>query len=132
MSALYLESSALLRFVLNEPGASEVEERIDRAEETVASRLVGMEADRALIRHGIDHPQEAHLMPEFNRRLREACSEMTFLEITREVCALAGRIAASHRLRSLDAIHLATYEILRRVDPAAEILTFDERLRAAL
>ncbi len=57
---------------------------------------------------------------------------MDFLEMTREVCDLAGRIAPASRLRSLDAIHLATFEILRRLDPSAEILTYDDRLRAAL
>jgi hypothetical protein len=33
-------------------------------------------------------------------------------------------------LRTLDAIHLATFQRLREVDPSLEILTSDERLLA--
>jgi predicted nucleic acid-binding protein len=118
--------------VLNQDGAAGVARRISLASQVVASRLVRVEAERALLRLVLDHPEQRLNLPLFQARLAEVCSQMEFLEISREVCDLAGRIAPASRLRSLDAIHLATFEILRRLDPAAEILTHDERLRALL
>jgi predicted nucleic acid-binding protein len=132
MNPLYLESSALLRLVLNQDGAAEVAQRISRASRVLASRLVRVEAERALLRMILDRPDQSQNLPAFQVRLAEICSQMDLLEITREVCDLAGRIAPASRLRSLEAIHLATFEILRRLDPSAEILTYDDRLRAAL
>jgi predicted nucleic acid-binding protein len=127
---LYLESSALLRLVLNQDGAPEVARRISEASEVLGSRLVKVEGERALLRMALDHPEQSRNLPALQARLAEVCSQMEFLEMTREVCDLAGRIAPGSRLRSLDAIHLATFEMLRRLDPSAEMLTFDERVRA--
>ena len=118
--------------MLHQDGAAEVAERISRASRVLASRLVRVEAERALLRMILDHPDQSRNLPAFQVRLADIGSQMDFLEITREVCDLAGRIAPASRLRSLDAIHLATFEILRRLDPSAEILTYDDRLRAAL
>jgi predicted nucleic acid-binding protein len=132
VNPLYLETSALLRLVLNQDGAADVAGRISRASQVLASRLVRVEAERALLRMILDHPDRSRDLPAFQLRLAEVCSQMDFLEITREVCELAGRIAPGSRLRSLDSIHLATFEILRRLDPSAEILTYDDRLQAAL
>jgi predicted nucleic acid-binding protein len=132
VNPLYFESSALLRLVLNQDGAAEVAERIAQASRVLASRLVRVESERALLRMILDHPDQGRNLPAFQARLAEVCSQMDFLEISREVCDLAGQIAPGSRLRSLDAIHLATFEIFRRLDPSAEILTYDDRLRAAL
>jgi len=132
VNPLYLESSALLRLVLNQEGAVEVAQRISRASQIVASRLVRVEAQRALLRMVLDHPEQSRNLPTFEGRLADVSSQMDFLEITREVCDLAARIAPGSRLRSLDAIHLATFDMLRRLEPSAEILTYDNRLRAAL
>jgi len=129
---LYLESSALLRLLLNQKGAAEVAERLSRASHVLASRLVRVEAERALLRIVLDRPELSRALPSLQSRLADVCSQMQFLEMTRDVCDLAGRIAAGSRIRSLDAIHLATFEILRRLEPSSEILTYDDRLRAAL
>lgn len=132
MNPLYLETSALLRLVLGQRDAPQVADRISRASHLAASRLVRLEAERALLRMVLDHPEQSRNLPEFQARLAEVFSQMVFLEITRDVCDLAGRIAPGSRLRSLDAIHLATFEILRRLDPSTEMLTFDARLESAV
>jgi len=118
--------------VLNQDGAAEVARRISRASQVLSSRLVRVEAERALLRMVLDQPDQSRNLPTLQARLAEVCSQMEFLEMAGEVCDLAGRIAPGSRLRSLDAIHLATFEILRRLDPSAEIVTYDERLKAAL
>jgi predicted nucleic acid-binding protein len=54
-----------------------------------------------------------------------------FLEINREICELACVVAPRSRLRSLDALHLATYHRALKADPGLELLSFDRRLLAA-
>jgi predicted nucleic acid-binding protein len=129
---LYLESSALLRLVLNQEGATEVARRLSEASQVLASRLLRVEAERALLRMVLDHPEQSRNLPALQGRLAEVCSQMEFIEISPEICDIAGRIAPGSRLRSLDAIHLATFEIVRRLDPSTEILTHDDRLLALL
>jgi predicted nucleic acid-binding protein len=51
--------------------------------------------------------------------------------LSEEVCELAGRVAPHHALRTLDAVHLATWQVARRIDPELELLTADRRLAAA-
>lgn len=106
--------------------------RISEASQVLSSRLLRVEAERALLRMVLDHPEQSRSLPALQARLAEVCSQMEFIEMSREVCDLAGRIAPGSRLRSRDAIHLATFEIIRRLDPCTEILTHDERLRALL
>jgi predicted nucleic acid-binding protein len=66
---------------------------------------------------------------EIEQELKRLWPKKDFIEITREICNLAGRIAPRSRLRSRDAIHLATYFRTKELDPKVEILTFDERIR---
>jgi hypothetical protein len=64
--------------------------------------------------------------PVLASRLVRGESDRALLQIVRV------RPDLSSRIRSLDAIHLATFERLRRLEPASEFLSYDERLRAAL
>ena len=50
MKALYIETSALLAWLLGEPCSAEVKKTIDEAETVVTSVLTLVEAERALIR----------------------------------------------------------------------------------
>jgi predicted nucleic acid-binding protein len=59
-------------------------------------------------------------------------SHLDVMEMTREICEAAGRVAPRSRLRSLDAIHLATFQRLRLLAPDAILLSFDERLLSAI
>lgn len=128
MTAIFLETSALLRMLFDEEGGDLVSERLQNAERTVASRLIRVEAERVLIRLSLDRPRnQAHVL-ELERELRRLWPKMDFIEVTREICDLAGRIAPRSRLRSLDAIHLATYFRVKELDPDIELLTFDQRM----
>ncbi|MFO0984246.1 MAG: type II toxin-antitoxin system VapC family toxin [Planctomycetota bacterium] len=131
MSRVFLETSSLLRAIFREAGGAAVERRLRGAERIVASRLLRVEAERAVLRAAKDEPP-AKLIPDLQREVSELWPSIDFMEMTHEVCALAGRIAPRSRLRALDAIHLATFEIARRLDPSLEMLTHDERLLRAL
>ena len=53
-------------------------------------------------------------------------------EITREVCDLAAQVAPQLSLRTLDAIHVATFALARKKLESLELLTADDRIREAL
>lgn len=128
MRVVYLETSALLRVVFQEPQGHEVEERLRVSDYVLASRLLQVEARRALIRVQLDLPEVEKVMPDLQRELDVLWPKVSFFEITRDICDLAGRIAPRSRLRTLDAIHLATFRRVRRIHGDVEMLTYDDRL----
>src|SRR5262249_62259643 len=72
------------------------------------------------------------------QRLAEAEGEVEAIwarcevwELTRAVCELARTVAPSKPLRTLDALHLATFVLARRRIDGLELLTVEERLREA-
>lgn len=126
--AVFVETSAYLRLLFKEKGANEMRAQLAKADRVVASRLLRIEAERAVLRAGLDHPPFARSLPAIQHEMKAAWAGFTFLEITREICDLAGQIAPGSMLRSLDAIHLATYRKLKTIDPELTMLTVDERL----
>ena len=98
----------------------------------VASRLVRIEAERALIRFGLAGPALERAIPRIRRSLEALWTRIDCLEITPEVCDLAGRIGPASRLRTLDAIHLATFRLVQKLDPGLEMLSLDQRLLSEL
>lgn len=52
-------------------------------------------------------------------------------EVTPPVADLARTVAPETRLRTLDALHLATFVVARRRIEGLDLVTADERLRAA-
>jgi len=130
VTSVFLETSALLRLLFREEGADVVLNRLQRSERVLSSRLLRVECERALLRLSLDRPEIERLLPNLERELKLFWPKVDFVEVTREICDLAGRIAPRSRLRSLDAIHLATYYRLRELDPSMQILTFDERIKS--
>ena len=130
MSTVFLETSALLRMIFGEEGGDETSGKILASTRVVSSRLLQVEAERALIRVGLDHSELERRLPELRRELRDFWPVVHFFELTRDVCELAGRIGPTSRLRTLDALHLATFQKMREIDPSTEILSFDHRILA--
>jgi predicted nucleic acid-binding protein len=129
MSRLFLETSSLLRAIFAEPGGAAVERRLRNADRIVASRLLRVEAERAILRAALDERTLEKYVPDLQHELLQLWPAVDFLEITGEICELAGRIAPPSRLRTLDAIHLATFHTARKLDPSLEMLTHDDRLQ---
>jgi predicted nucleic acid-binding protein len=128
VKAIFLETSALLRMLFGEEGGDSIAERLRNAERAVASRLVRVEAERVLIRLSLEQPRCQKQVAELERELKHFWPRIDFIEMTRDICDLAGRIAPRSRLRSLDAIHLATYFRSKELEPDIEILTCDDRI----
>ncbi len=129
--ALYLDSSAILRPVLEQGLSPEVERRLAEAEVLVTSRLSLVETARAFlrVRHLGEKPEG--LIADAERSVRSLWSHCEIWELGREVCELAEIVAPKTLLRSLDAVHLATYVLARREIADLELLSTDGRLREA-
>lgn len=129
MTAVFLETSALLRMLFGEEGGDLVVKRLQEADRAIASRLIRVEAERALVRLSLDRPRSHRQLLELERELKRFWPKIDFIEVSRDICDLAGRLAPRSRLRSLDAIHLATYFRAKEFDPTIECLTFDDRIK---
>ena len=128
---LYLDSSAILRPILEQGLSPDVETRLSGADFLVTSRLSLVETARAFSRIRLLGERPEAVVADAERSLRSLWRHCEIWELSAEVCALAEVVAPSTLLRSLDALHLATYVLARREIEGLELLTSDERLRAA-
>lgn len=129
--ALYLDSSAILRPVLEHGLSPEVEHRIEEAEILITSRLSLVETARAFLRVRLLGERPEALIADAERGVQALWRHCELWELSREVCALAELAAPKTVLRSLDALHLATFVLARREIEDLQLVTTDDRLRAA-
>ncbi|MFM1848817.1 MAG: hypothetical protein RL417_2291 [Pseudomonadota bacterium] len=133
MKPLFIETSALLlHLVLRQSRAGEVRRALGDASRIVGSRLLKLELEQALLRLALDNRGEELLIHRLEGELRTFWSRVDLFEISEPICRHAGTIAPRSRLRALDAIHLATFLEAKRRIPALEMLSFEERIVAAL
>jgi predicted nucleic acid-binding protein len=131
LGLLYVETSAALRAVLERGLTPDVERRLAGASVLLTSRLSLVEAARALLRLRASSRAPERDLARAERDLDELWSRCDVWELTTEVCDLAARVAPRHPLRTLDAIHVATLLLARRRLGDVDLLTADDRLRAA-
>jgi predicted nucleic acid-binding protein len=128
---LYLDSSAILRPVLEQGLSPDVEARLARADILVTSRLSLVETARAFSRVRLLGEKPEGLIADAERSVRSLWRRCEIWELSREVCELAEVVAPATLLRSLDALQLATYTLARREIEDLELLTADVRLQEA-
>ena len=130
-AALYLDTSAILRAILESGTTPDIEQQIATATILLTSRLSQVEAARALLRVGaLGRVSEAKLA-DARRDISRLWRRCDIWELSPSVCTLAAEVAPGHRLRTLDALHLATYVLARERIAGLELLTADDRLRDA-
>ncbi|MBI5311153.1 MAG: type II toxin-antitoxin system VapC family toxin [Actinobacteria bacterium] len=118
---VYLDSSAILKRVLNEEHAIEFREWLERQSnrsELITSTLAWVEVTRALRRHAAIRG-----VADLEGRDVEALSGVSACPVSSEVVSLARRIAPDD-LRSLDAIHCASAAFV----DADLFVSYDDRL----
>lgn len=130
--ALYVDTSAVLRAVLESGTTPDVEARIAGAAALVTSRLSLVEAARALLRLRATARVPEEALADAGRAIDTLWARCEIWELTPAVCALAGQVAPQRPLRTLDALHLATYLLARRRIGELELFTADERLADAM
>lgn len=129
---LYLDTSAVLRALLERGASPEIERKVGAASVLLTSRLTIVESARALLRL-------RHTGTIAEARLADAMHDLEALwarcdvwELTQSVCDLAATAVPAKPLRTLDALHLATYLLARRRLGEVELVTADRRMEAAV
>ncbi|MFN2397728.1 MAG: type II toxin-antitoxin system VapC family toxin [Gemmatimonadaceae bacterium] len=130
-AAIYLETSAILRAVLETGVSPEIERRLGDASVLLTSRLTLVEAARALIRLRQSASVAEARLADTERGLDALWARCDLWELTPAVCDLAAAIVPTKPLRTLDALHLATFVLARRRLGDVELLTADRRLAEA-
>lgn len=129
---LYLDTSAVLRAVLERGLSRDVEQRIGSARYLVTSRLALIEAARALLRLRALQRLSEETLADAGRELDSLWARCVIWELTPAICDLAAQVTPAKPLRTLDALHLATYLVARRrLGDAIALETTDQRLMDA-
>ena len=124
--------SAVLRAILESGVSPDLEARIARAPVLITSRLSLVEASRALHRlRQLGQINETKLA-DADRELSAVWARCELWELTPSVCERARQVAPAKSLRTLDALHLATFVMARERIEDLELVTADQRLRSAL
>ena len=129
--ALYLDTSVALRATLERGTTPEIEARLAAAPVLVTSRLSLVESARALLRLRQQGSVTGSRLADARRELDALWTRCELWELTPAVCDLASHVAPDRALRTLDALHLATFFMARRRIEGLELLIADERLEDA-
>jgi predicted nucleic acid-binding protein len=118
---LYLDTSALAKLVTREAETERL--RAYLAARANAIRFASAVAHAELLR-------AAHqLGDEAVATAREVLARIELVDVSRELLEHAGTLAAGHRLRTLDAIHVATAAVAG--DRLEALVTYDPRMAEA-
>lgn len=128
---VYLDTSAVLRAILERGLSPEMEHSIDGARWLITSRLALVESARAFLRLRLQGIGETDIA-DAAREADSIWARCAVWEMTPAVCELAAHVAPLRNLRTLDAIHLATFLHARRqLNADVLLLTADDRLQQA-
>lgn len=115
MPAVYTDTSALVRLLLDEPDALAVERELDTFDWRVASRLLQVELRRVSLREDCRHDADQLL------------TDVSLIAMDEEILAAAETIVPT-TVATLDAIHLATAVRLADEGKLDAMMTYDKRL----
>ena len=116
--AVYLDSSAIVKRVMSEPESAELSRYLRRRRPLMTSALARAEVSRALLPFG----------EPVVRRGNDLLDRFELVRISDRVLKAAGALLPAE-LRTLDAIHLATAQLLG--EDLAGVITYDERMAEA-
>jgi len=128
MSELYVETSAILTWLLAEKRADEVRGAVDAAETVVTSSLTLAEVERALLRAESDGTLRAGDGQRLRGLLQRARAGWTRMAVSEEVLDRASRPFPVEPVRTLDAVHLATALVFTRAFAGLRVFSFDRRI----
>ena len=117
--AIYLDSSAIVKLAVAEKESPALRRYLRRRAPVVVSALARTEVARALLPLG----------PAAVQRGPEVLSRVELIRVTDRILVDAGSLLPA-RLRSLDAIHIAT--IRRLGGSLRRVVTYDSRMAAAV
>lgn len=118
MTATYVDSSALVKLVIEEPESAALRRALRRRPSLVASALVRTEVARAVLPHSDGAVARAQVV----------LALVDLIRVNDQILREAGALLPPE-VRSLDAIHLATVVHLRQ--DVSTLITYDARMTAA-
>jgi hypothetical protein len=128
VALVYFDASALVKLVVDEPGSDLAADLWDGCDAALSSRLSYPEVRAALAAAGRNHDLDADAVAEAERSWEEFWRATRPVELTTEVERHAGDLAARHRLRGADAVHLACALAVAATDLVVAV--WDRRLHA--
>jgi uncharacterized protein with PIN domain len=129
MNVIYAESSAVLAWLLDEPGQRAVVDALAGADQVVTSALTVIECSRALARaRETKRVKPAEELAAL-RLLDQAAASWNVLDISDRVAERARGAFPHEPVRTLDAIHLATAMVFAEVLGSMRVLSLDDRVR---
>jgi len=130
---VYLDASSLVKLYVSEPGSHDVRQLLATARSAATSGLTYAEARAAFARRfrekGLSGRDYAMVKRDFDADWPGYVS----IDVSAALCRSAGELAERHQLKSLDAIHLASFvELTSTTWPDdVEFSSFDTRLNRA-
>ncbi len=128
---LYLDTSALVKLYVDEPGTPAVVARVEGAEAVVTARVTYAEARAAFARHRREGALSRAHLRQVVRELDGDWGAYNLVEISDPVVRQAGALAERHALRGYDAVQLAAALDVHRAGGNVEFASFDIRLNRA-
>lgn len=132
---LYLDTSALVKRYVEEPGSDLVDRLVGEATVVATSRVAYPEARAAFARRAREGAMTRAQLKRVVASLDSELDAWVWVELDAAIAKEAGRLAETRALRGFDAIHLGSALALRAGFDGRSVtfLAFDERLgRAAL
>jgi predicted nucleic acid-binding protein len=117
MRTLYLDSSAVLKFIFAEAESAAARKEIRGV--LYSSELVRVEVMRAVLR----------IEPELEMRALDVLSKIRIIKIKSGIMVQAERLPSHVKIRGMDAIHLASANTLGRLGHT--IVTYDKNMAKA-
>lgn len=126
---VYFETSALVKLLLEEPGAEDARDLWDEADLVTVALIAYPEARSALAAAHRDHRISSAELEVAKRKLNRLWTQTQVVDFDEPVAVSAGDAAETFGLRGYEAVHLATALILQ--DESLLVATWDADLRAA-
>jgi uncharacterized protein with PIN domain len=127
--SVYVESSAVLAWLLDEAGADDIVSALAAADAVYSSELTLVECDRVFIR-AVSLGEIAEAEAERRRgELAAAAAHWTTIGVSDEVLSRARRAFPAEPVRTLDALHLASALLVRAATSDLTVLALDGRVR---
>ncbi len=126
MDYAYVDTSALIKRYVDEPGRREVVTLLHK-NQCVISAVLPVEVRSALRRRVADKTLDVKRVPAILKRFAADRAYWTVIEVSSEVLAAAEALSGAHPLRALDAIHIASAKLFddRTVSPAFTFVSAD-------
>ena len=112
MAWAYVDTSALVKRYVNEPGRREVLQLL-RRHDIVTSAILQVEVRSALRRRASEGTLDPARVAEILRRVASDRPYWTLVEVGNEVLGAAEALVATHPLHTLDGIHVASAQLFK-------------------